>query len=161
MIEEEIRSIAPGVAVEQLQTMDAVLAHALAPVRAVLVLVLAFGFVALCLAAIGLYGVLAYLVRQRTREIGIRVALGQSPARVAYLILAQGMRVVAAAVLVGVGGAAVAARLAGSMFYGVDPVDPPTYLAVTVVLSGAALLACWIPGRRATSVDPVEALRAD
>jgi len=156
-----VEALGPGVPVEDMATMDALVARARAPARASLVLMAVFGGVALVLAAIGLYGVLAFAVRQRTREIGIRMALGEAPARVVGSIIGRGMGLVLVATAVGVCLAAVLARFVASQLYGVDPTDPVVYLGVSAVLGLAALPACWVPARRATRIDPVEALRTE
>jgi ABC-type antimicrobial peptide transport system permease subunit len=118
-----------------------------------------FGPLALLLASIGLYGLLAYGVSQRTREIGVRIALGAQRSEVFSLVLRQGMKLVAAGVLVGLGGAFVVTRLLRGLLYGISTTDPLTFAAVPVLLGVVALLACWMPARRAARVDPMEALR--
>jgi len=120
-----------------------------------------FSLFALFLASLGLYGVLAYAVTRRTREIGVRMALGASAADVILLILRGGMAVAAAGCVVGAIAAAALSHLIASRLYGVPPLDPVTFLATIVVLLLVALLACWIPARRATKVDPLVALRAE
>jgi ABC-type antimicrobial peptide transport system permease subunit len=118
-----------------------------------------FGLVALALAAVGLYGVMAYSVNQRTREIGLRIALGARGRSVLTLVVGQGMKVV----LGGLGAGAIAAfgvtRFISSRLYGIKPTDPLTFVVVTLTLLSVALLACWLPARRAAKVDPMEALR--
>ena len=120
-----------------------------------------FSVFALCLASLGLYGVLAYTVTRRTREIGVRVALGAQRSDVILLILRSGMTVAMAGCVVGALAAAALAHLISSRLYGVPPVDPLTFLFTIVVLLLVALLACWLPARRATKVDPMIALRAE
>ena len=118
-----------------------------------------FGLLALLLACVGLYGLLAYEVARRTREVGIRMALGAEWRDVARLIVAGGMKLAVAGVVVGVAGGLALTRVLSSLLYGLTPTDLPTYLTVALLLSAVALLACYIPARRATKVDPMVALR--
>jgi len=111
------------------------------------------------LASVGLYGVLAYAVTQRTREIGIRIAVGAPTHRVLRLILQQGMRWVLMGILAGIAGALALTRFLSSLLFGVSALDPATFACVTLLLGLVALLACWLPARRAAKVDPMEALR--
>jgi len=120
-----------------------------------------FAACAAALSAIGLYGVLAYGVARRTAEIGLRMALGAEAGAIRRLILRRGMGLFAAGLLVGLGGAAVLARLLGSMLYGVTPLDPATYVSAAGLFSLIVTLACWVPARRATRVDPMVALRRE
>jgi ABC-type antimicrobial peptide transport system permease subunit len=122
---------------------------------------LAFGVLALVLATIGLYSVMAYAVSQRTREIGIRMALGAGVRSVVRLVVAQGMRMVALGLALGMVGALALTRLLASMLLGVGATDAATYAGVALLLVGVALLACYIPARRAARVDPLVALRHD
>ena len=111
------------------------------------------------LAAIGVYGVVAHAVTQRTREIGIRIALGAQSRDVMLLMIRQGMTVCTIGAAVGSGLALAVSRVLGSLLYGIGASDPPTYLAVVALLLAVALLACYLPARRATRVLPVDALR--
>ena len=113
----------------------------------------------MCLAAVGLYAAVAYLVNRRTHELGIRMALGARRGDVLKLVLAQGMRLSAAGAGVGLAGALAASRLMSGFIYGVAPTDPLSYAASTLVAVCVALLACYFPARRATKVDPMVALR--
>jgi ABC-type antimicrobial peptide transport system permease subunit len=117
------------------------------------------GALALLLAAVGLYGVMAYAVAGRTKELGIRMALGAGRGRVRRMILADGLALAAVGTLVGLLVAAACMRLMQSMLYGISPADPLTYAAVAVFLTAVALMACYLPARRATKVDPMVALR--
>ena len=119
------------------------------------------GTLALVLAAVGMYGVIAYHVTARTREIGIRVAIGARPGDVFRLVIGQGLRVTVVGIAIGLALAAMAARLLASLLYGVSPTDPATWEAAVVVWLGVALLACWLPARRAARVEPVVALRQE
>src|SRR5262249_31575294 len=118
-----------------------------------------FAGVALLLAAIGLYGVLAYIVTQRTREIGIRSALGAQRADVIGLVLRQGMTLAGVGLLLGLVVAFALTRLIRALLFDVTPTDPLTFVVIPLLLAAVALLACWLPARRAGKVDPIEALR--
>jgi putative ABC transport system permease protein len=118
-----------------------------------------FAATALALSAIGIYGVMAYFVTQRTHEIGIRMALGASRRDVVGMVLGQGVRLAAAGVIAGIVGALLVTRAIGALLYNVSPRDPGTLIALSATLTAVALLACYIPARRATRVDPIRALR--
>jgi ABC-type antimicrobial peptide transport system permease subunit len=118
-----------------------------------------FGVLALLLACVGLYGLISYEVARRTREIGIRTALGAGKRDVLRLVLSQGMRLVIVGSFIGIALALALMRYAASLLYGVRATDPATFVAVTALLAGVTLAACYVPARRATSVDPVVALR--
>ena len=120
-----------------------------------------FGFLALLLAAVGLYGVLSYLVVQRTREIGIQVALGATQSQVGATVLAGGMKLAAMGIVIGVAGALVGAKFVAGFLYGISPHDPVTFVIVPLVLAAVACVASFLPARRATLVDPMVALRSD
>ena len=121
----------------------------------------AFALGGLLLAAIGIYGLMAYAVAQRTREIGIRMALGAHATDVVGLVLAGGARLIAVGVIVGLAMAVAVTRLATSLLFGVSATDVPTFAVTTVVLAAVALIACYLPARRASRVEPVVALRAE
>jgi putative ABC transport system permease protein len=123
------------------------------------VAVSAFSTVALILAAVGVYGVTAYMVSQRVREFGLRIALGARPAQIWTDILASGGRLASIGAATGVVLALLASRLITALLYGVGAYDPAAYLYAAAILSAAALLACLVPGRRATSIDPARVLR--
>jgi putative ABC transport system permease protein len=120
-----------------------------------------FGVLALTLAAIGIYGVLSYSVSRRTREIGVRVALGATRGEVATLVVREGLRMTAVGIVVGLAAAAALTRFLTSILFEVQPGDPLTYAAVSAILIAVALVATWLPARRAASVDPLVALRAE
>ena len=152
-------SIDPTLAVADIQTMDQRVSEASALRRFQTSLFGVLAGVALFLAAIGLYGVMAYSVRQRTSEIGIRIALGAQPTNVLRLIVRQGMILAFVGIVIGVVGAFALTRFLSSLLYGIAPTDPTTYIVVSFVLLAVSFLACYIPARRATRVNPVVALR--
>jgi ABC-type antimicrobial peptide transport system permease subunit len=123
------------------------------------ILVLAFAMIALLLAAVGLYGVLAYLVTQRTGEIGIRIALGAQREQVLWLMLLDGLRPALLGLILGLGAGAAVVRLIRSMLYETGPLDPAVFFSVTATLLLVAGLACLVPARRAAKLDPVQALK--
>jgi ABC-type antimicrobial peptide transport system permease subunit len=126
-----------------------------------MLLVVLFAAVALILASIGLYGVLAYFVRQRHRELGIRVALGAGPRSVVGLVIRRGMTLAGIGIVLGLAGGFAGARVLQSFLYDIAPTDALTYGGVSLCLAAIALLACVIPARRATKVDPQEVLRTE
>jgi putative ABC transport system permease protein len=156
-----VRSIDPALAVSEVMTMDDVLGEASAPQRFSATLLGGFAAGAMLLAAIGLYGVLAFSVGQRTREIGIRQALGAGRSGVIALVVRHGMALVALGLLFGVIGAAGASRLMTSLLFQTATYDIVTYLTVPIVLAMVSLIACYLPARRAASVTPTTALRTD
>jgi len=155
----EIRALDKGIPVFNVKTMNDVLATSVAPQRMSMLLLTAFAGVALLLAMIGIYGVTAYYVTQRTQEIGIRIALGAQVGDVMKLVLKNGMVLAIVGVALGLAGAFAVTRLMSSLLFGVKPTDAFTFAAVSVCLLATALLASYIPARRATKVDPLVALR--
>ena len=151
----------PRVPVGNVRTLDEVLSDSVAFHRFQMLLIAIFAGLALVLAAVGTYGVMSYLVAQRTHEIGVRVALGAERGDVLALVLRRGFALAGGGALLGLAGAAALTRLLASQLYGVRALDPLTFGAVTAVLLVVALVACWIPARRATRVDPIVALRAE
>ncbi len=141
--------------------MDDLLAASAAERRFALILFEVFALAALVLAAAGIYGVLAGSVAERTREIGVRSALGASRGMILGLVVRQGMTLTACGVLLGLLGAATASQVIVSMLFAVSPLDPATYLGVIVMLGGVALLACSVPAWRAARVDPATTLRME
>jgi putative ABC transport system permease protein len=160
-IQTAVRSMDPALPIVQLRSMDAVFGDSVSRQRFLSQLLGIFAGVALILAAIGTYGMLSYLVTERRREMGIRVALGASAAGIMRLVLRQGLTLTLAGLGAGVVGALVLARVTQSLLFGVSPTDPATYLAVSAVIVAVALLACAVPARRATRVDPLVAIRDD
>jgi putative ABC transport system permease protein len=158
-VRDAIRAVDPGSAALNVRTMEDVLSGSISTPRFHTVLLSLFGAVALFLAAIGVYGVMAYSVAQRTREIGIRMALGAEAANVLTMILREGLGLVGAGLVIGIVGALLATRALAGLLFQVEPHDPLTLGLVGLVLLLVALLACYVPARRATRVDPMVALR--
>jgi putative ABC transport system permease protein len=144
----------------KIRTVESLIDRSVATRRFLLQLVLFFGISAAVLAVLGLYGVVSAGVSQRTREIGVRLALGATPAAVLKLVLWDGVRLGAAGIAIGLAGALAAANLLESYLFGITPRDPATYAGAAAVLMASAMLACWFPGRRALRVDPAMSLRA-
>jgi putative ABC transport system permease protein len=149
----------PEVPMFDVHTLEDAVAQSLATRRLVNVLLLGFAGAGLLLAAIGIYGVMALSVASRTNEFGIRMALGAAPREILTLVLGKGFRLVVIAILIGLAGGAAATRFLGSLLFDVEPIDPLTFAAGTVGLALVALAACYVPARRATRTDPLEALR--
>jgi ABC-type antimicrobial peptide transport system permease subunit len=156
----ELASIDPALVLDRPRMLTDVIGLGIAQERFALLLVGSFAGLALALAAVGIYGVLAYLVSQRTHEIGIRLAVGADRAQVLGMVLRQGLSLAAAGIVVGLIGAFALTRLMRGLLYQVGPNDPTTFAAVTAALLLVALLASFLPARRATRVSPVIALRA-
>jgi putative ABC transport system permease protein len=157
----EIRRIDPEIPAADVRAMDAVVSNSVASRRLNVVLIGAFGALALALAAIGLYGVMAYTVTQRTRELGVRMAIGASATNILSLVAGQGLRLVGIGLVIGL---CVAMPLSGSLdrfLFGIAPHDFSTFASAAAVLVFAAALACYVPARRAMRVEPVVALRED
>jgi putative ABC transport system permease protein len=153
-----VRELAPDVA-PRFQSFQDVFSASLDTRRFNLILVGVFAVSALVLAAVGIFGVIAYWVSQRTREIGVRMALGAGRGEVVRLVLRQSMAIVLAGMAFGVAGSLVLTRTMQSLLFGVTPTDPVTFVGVALLLTWVALLASYIPARRATKVDPMVALR--
>ena len=141
--------------------MEQLVSRSTAPQRFNLSLVAIFAALGLFLAAVGIYGVMAYTVSQRTHEIGIRVALGAQSFDVLKLIVRQGMTLALIGIALGVIGSAALTRLIKGLLFGVGTIDPLTFVLIALLLAVIALLACWIPARRATRVNPLSALRQE
>ena len=160
-ITEIVQSIDRNIAVGQPITMTRALDETTADTRLYVILLGLFAGIALTLAGLGIFGVMHYLVVQRTREIGIRVALGAEPARVVRLVVREGMRVALAGAIAGIAGALLLTRLMTGMLYGVGATDGLTFAVTSALLLGVAVFASYVPARRATRIDPLTALRAD
>ena len=158
-IKAQVRSVNPEQPVSEIRTMEQVLGESLARRKFSLILAGIFAGVALLLAAVGVAGVMAFMVAQRTREMGIRMALGAQQSDVFGLVLAQGLRLTALGVAIGLAGALGVTRALSSMLFGVTPGDLLTFSLVSGLLIGVALVACYVPARAATRVDPMVALR--
>jgi predicted permease len=158
-IQRAVMEVDKNQPVLQLQTMEQILYGAAAPPRLRTELLSLFSLLALVLTAVGLYGVMTYLVSQRTNEIGIRIALGAPPARILTLVLKEGVVLIGVGILLGLAGAAALARVASSLLFETKPTDPSTFMLVSCLMLAVAFLACYIPARRATKVDPMVALR--
>jgi putative ABC transport system permease protein len=159
MVRQEVGRMDPALPLAGLRPMEEVLFKSIASPRLLMVLVMLFAAVALALAAIGTYGVLSYAVEQRTREIGIRMALGAQVGQVLRMILSQGAVLVGLGLALGVAGALALQKVLASLLFGVTPTDPLIFGTVIVLLALVSLLACWWPARRAARVDPLVALR--
>jgi len=157
-IRREFASVDSGLAVEA-QTLAEHLKLALFPAEATGALLGSFGLLALVLAIVGLYGMLAYSVSQRTREIGIRTALGAQSTDVLRLVMLQGLKLTAIGMAIGLVAALLSTRLLSFLLYGISATDPLTFAGVTAMFLGIASLAIYVPARRAAKVDPMNALR--
>jgi predicted permease len=156
-----LKEIDPNLPLSDVQTLDEIVSRSMAPRRFNMFLLSIFAGVALLLALVGIYGVLAYSVGQRTAEIGLRVALGATPRKVLALIVGQGMRPILIGIGVGLAGALALSRFVSSLLFNVKPMDPLTYVVVALLVAAAALLSCYVPALRALRVDPVAALRQE
>jgi putative ABC transport system permease protein len=156
-----VRSVDPNLPLANVKTMDDLISQSLGPRRFGMLLLAGFALLALVLASIGLYGVMSYTVTQRARELGVRVALGASARDVVGLVLAQGVRLVLIGVGIGLVAALSLTRVMRTMLFDVSTTDPLTFVAISLLLLGVALLASYLPARRATVVDPVVALRTE
>jgi predicted permease len=160
-VRNQLLAVDRDLPVAEMQTMEQRLANSVSSRRFNLVLLGLFSLLALTLAAVGVYGVVAYVAAQRTREIGVRMALGARRRDVLELILRQEMKFAGVGVLVGLAGAFAATRLLGSLLFGVSPNDPVTFVAAPLLLVTVALLACLVPALRAARIDPWAALRSE
>jgi putative ABC transport system permease protein len=160
-VRREIGALDPNVAPTQIGALEEHMAFALFPARVSGVLLGVFGLLALVLALVGLSGLIAYSVSQRTREIGVRMALGAGTRDVLKLVIGEGMLLALIGMTIGLAAALGLTRFLSDLLYGVNAVDPLTFGVIALLLIGVALMACWLPARRATRVDPMVALRCD
>jgi putative ABC transport system permease protein len=158
-VTDAVHAVDPDESVVNVVTMESIVDQSLGQQRLNMVLLATFAGLALLLGAIGIYGVQSYAVRQRVREIGIRIALGAQPSDVFLLVLRRGLNLVLLGICIGLAASFGLTRLMASQLYGVSATDPLTFAAVAIVLAFVALLACYIPARRAMRVEPMVALR--
>jgi ABC-type antimicrobial peptide transport system permease subunit len=158
-VRQTIWEIDPNLPLARVQTLDRILAQSMARASFTLVMLSIAAVVALLLGGVGLYGVVSYIVSQRTREFGVRLALGAQAGDVGRMVVREASVLVAIGLGVGLAAAAGLTRLMSALLFGVAPFDPLTFAAVAVALASIALLASWLPARRASRVDPIQALR--
>jgi ABC-type antimicrobial peptide transport system permease subunit len=160
-MKNELIQASGGLAVVNIRSMDEILSASTARQDFNMVLMLIFGSSALLLAAIGIYGLMAFSVEQRAKEIGIRIALGVGSGNVRNMVIGQGMLLVLIGTAIGVAASVAMTRFIASFLYGVGALDPVVFIAVPVLLGAVALTAMWLPARRASRVDPIQALRCE
>jgi predicted permease len=160
-LRRKLSEITPEISVREIKTAQMQLERGLMQERLLAMLSGIVGPLALLLTAIGLYGLLAYGVSQRTREIGVRIALGAQPGDVLSMVLKQGMKLTGIGIVIGIVSAFALMRLLRSLLFGVSPTDPLTFILIPLLLVAVALVACWLPARRASKVDPIITLRYD
>jgi putative ABC transport system permease protein len=158
---QHLYEVDPNQPAGRIQSLEQVRADSIAAPRLTANLLGLFALLALAIAAAGIGGVMALSVSQRTHEIGVRMAIGARPAEIIWMVLKQGMAITLVGVAAGLFGAFAFTHALKSLLFGVTPTDPTTFGAVAAVLAGAALVACYIPARRAAQVDPLRALRAE
>jgi len=158
-VEQQVRMLDPGIAIWRLEPLESYIDDAQAPMRFNLILIAIFGAIALTLASVGLYSVMAYSVTQRAHELGIRIAVGASPRDILRLVLGHGVRLTLMGAALGLVVSFLVTRALASLLFGVSATDPLTFIAVPIVLALVAMLACYLPARRAMRVDPIIALR--
>jgi putative ABC transport system permease protein len=158
-VQAQVTAVDKDQPVSNIQSMEQIISVSISQQRFSMLLLGIFAAVALVLAAVGIYGVMSYTVSQRTSEIGIRVALGASRSDVLRLVVGEGMRLALIGMGFGLAGALAVTRLMAAMLFGISATDPITFAAIALLLGGVALLACYLPARRAMKVDPMIALR--
>ncbi len=160
-VERELRALDPTVAIENVKTLEEVRSDSVAAQVFAMRLLVGFSIVGSVLALVGIYGVLSLSVGSRTREIAIRLALGAQRRSILGMVLVDGLKVIIPGLIIGTVAALALARLLRTLLFGVEPADPATFVAVAILFAAVALLACWLPARRATQVSPMEALRCE
>jgi putative ABC transport system permease protein len=160
-VRAQIAALNKDQAVFNVRTMEQAVAQSIAPRRFSLFLLTVFALVALALASLGIYGLLSYAVAQRSREIGVRMALGANSGDVMKLVIGQGMKLVFIGVAIGLIASLALTRMMKTLLFGVSATDPVTFAVIALLLTFVALLACFIPARQATKVDPMIALRSE
>jgi ABC-type antimicrobial peptide transport system permease subunit len=156
-----VREVAPNAPMYRVYTMAGLARRSMIDLSFTMLLLGIVSTLALILGAVGLYGVMSYVVAERTREIGVRMALGAQTSQVRRMVVMQAARVVALGVVIGIGVALASTRALGNLLFGVPPLDPLTFVAMSAGLVGIGLLASYMPARRASNVDPMESLRGD
>jgi len=160
-VRQEIRALDPDLPIYNIRTMNQRVDESLARRRFSMLLLTLFAGIALGLATIGIYGVMAYLVNQGTRELGIRIALGATPQSISWLIVLQGMKVALLGMVIGLAGAFVVTRFMQSLLFGISARDPLTFAGISLLLALVALVASCVPARRAARIDPMVSLRTE
>lgn len=158
-VRRAVREIDPNLPIYAVRTMEETVAESLAATSFTMVLLAIGALMALLIGTVGIYGVMSYAVAQRTREIGVRMALGAAGSSIVGMVLRQGLIVIAIGTVLGVLGAVALTRVMRSILFGVEPIDPLTFASVGLVLAAVALAATYLPARRAARVDPAESLR--
>ncbi|HKE55673.1 MAG TPA: FtsX-like permease family protein, partial [Pyrinomonadaceae bacterium] len=158
-VRQAVHEVDPDQPISNIASMSEVLGDEATQRRMGMILLSAFAVLAVILASLGIYGVLAYFVTQHRNEIGVRLALGATPGRILLLVLTKGIKLTGLGVVIGLAASFALTRLMTSLLFGVKPADPMTFVAVAGLLGLVAMLACWIPARRAAKTDPMVALR--
>jgi putative ABC transport system permease protein len=160
-IEQQLAALDPALPAPPVQPMTALIGHSFAMDRFEMAGLTIFAAIALTLAVVGLYGVMSFLVSRRTREIGVRIALGAGAREILALVMRDGLRLTILGAVLGLASALVAANIIRSWLFGVVPADPVTFVSVLLVLASVSLLATYVPARRAAAIDPTIALRTE
>jgi putative ABC transport system permease protein len=158
-VREELAAMDASLPLADIKTMTEIIHERRSPKEVMMWMMVIFGIVALVMAAVGTYAVMAYSVAERAHELGVRIALGAQRSDILRLVLRRGLMLAITGVVLGLAGAIAMTRALAQLLYGVTATDPLTFIGISLALAGVALVACWIPARRATRVDPIEALR--